>query len=87
MMRLLIKVVPKSSRNAVAGWVGEALKICVKEPPEKGRANKAVEAVLSEVLELPKERVVIVAGHASARKTVEINGLDEYEVRTRLPPR
>jgi uncharacterized protein (TIGR00251 family) len=86
-LRLSVKVVPKSSRDAVVGWVGESLKICVTAPPEKGRANAAVEAVLSEVLGLPRERVVIIAGHASPRKTVEINGLDEHEVRHRLPPR
>jgi len=83
-MRLSVKVVPKSSRNAVVGWVGEALKICVTAPPEKGRANGAVEAVLAEALAAPKECVRIVAGRASPRKTVEIDGLDEDEVRRRL---
>lgn len=86
-MRLSVKVVPKSSRNAVAGWVGETLKICVTAPPEKGKANAAVEAVLAEALGLPNERVCIVAGLASPRKTVQIDGLNDDEVRRRLPPR
>ncbi|MEW6325488.1 MAG: DUF167 domain-containing protein [Nitrospirota bacterium] len=85
-MILSVKVVPKSSRNRVAGWVGEALKICVTAPPEKGKANAAVEAVLAGALGLPKERVRIVAGLSSPRKTVQINGLDEADVRRRLPP-
>jgi len=83
-MRLSVKVVPKSSRNAVAGWVGEALKICVTAPPEKGKANAAVEAVLAEVLGVATKSVRIVSGHASPRKTVEIDGLDEDEVGQRL---
>jgi uncharacterized protein (TIGR00251 family) len=83
-MRLSVKAVPKSSRNAVAGWVGDALKICVMAPPEKGKANAAVEAVLAESLDVAKERVRIVSGHTSSRKTVEIDGLDEDEVRRRL---
>jgi uncharacterized protein len=83
-MRCSVKVVPKSSRNAVAGWVGETLKICVTAPPEKGKANAAVEAVLAEALGVVRERVRIVSGHASPRKTVEIDGLDEKEGRRRL---
>jgi len=83
-MRLSVKVVPKSSRNAVAGWVGEAVKICVTAPPEKGKANAAAEAVLAGALGLSKDRVRVVIGHASARKTVEIDGLDESEVKRRL---
>lgn len=83
-MRLSVKVVPKSSKNAVVGWMGEALKVCVTAPPEKGKANAAVEAVLAEALGIPKERVRIVAGTASPRKMVEIDGLDEAEVRRRL---
>jgi uncharacterized protein (TIGR00251 family) len=83
-MRLSVKVVPKSSRNAVTGWVGETLKICVTAPPEKGKANAAVEAVLAEVLGVARERVRLVSGHASPRKTVEIDVLDETEVRRRL---
>jgi len=83
-MRISVKVVPKSSRNAVTGWVGETLKICVTAPPEKGKANAAVEAVLAEALGVARERVRLVSGHASPRKTVEIDGLDEKEVRRRL---
>jgi len=60
------------------------LKVCVTAPPEKGKANTAVEAVLALALALPQERVRIVTGHGSARKTVEIDGMDEGEVRRRL---
>jgi uncharacterized protein (TIGR00251 family) len=86
-MRLSVKVVPKSSRNAVTGWVGETLKICVTAPPEKGKANAAVEAVLAGALGVARERVRLVSGHASPRKTVEIDGLDDDEAGRRLPPR
>ena len=86
-MRISVKVVPKSSKNAVTGWVGEALKICVTAPPEKGKANAAVEAVLARALDVPNDCVRIITGHGAARKTVEIEGLDEAEVRRRLPSR
>lgn len=78
---LPIKVVPSSSRDGIAGWLGETLKIRVSAPAERGRANKAVERILSKALGAP---VRIVAGQTSARKTVEIAGLSEADVRRRL---
>lgn len=40
MGRLSLKLVPGSSRDEVVGWLGDSLKVKVKAPPEKGRANK-----------------------------------------------
>lgn len=82
--RLAIKVVPGASREGVAGWLGDALKIRVAAPPERGRANAAIERVLAEALGVAPESVRIVAGATSARKTVEIKGVAEAEVRARL---
>jgi hypothetical protein len=44
--RLRIKVVPGSSRDEVVGWLGDALKIKVTAPPQKGRANEAVDLAM-----------------------------------------
>lgn len=85
-MKLPVKVVPKASRNYVAGWMGETLKVCVTAPPERGKANAAVEEVLAAALGLPTGRVRVVVGHTSPRKIVEIDGLEEAEVRRRLAP-
>ena len=83
-MRLNVKVVPKSSRTRVVGWMGEALKVCVTAAPEKGRANEAVETLLAEALGLARDAVRVVAGGSSPRKIVEIDALDEPEARRRL---
>ena len=83
-VRIEVKAVPGSSRNAVVGWMGNALKVRVSAPPERGKANAAIEAVLAEALGLPADRVRIVAGETSRRKIVEIAGLTEAEVRHRL---
>jgi uncharacterized protein YggU (UPF0235/DUF167 family) len=86
-VRLHLKVVPKASRNGVVGWVGEALKVCVTAAPERGRANEAVREVMAAALGVSERRVHIVAGVASARKVVEIEGLEEAEVRHKLGER
>ena len=83
-MRLTVKVVPKSSRDELAGWIGGALKVRVTAAPERGRANAAVGALLAQALDLPPDRVQLVAGSTSPRKVFEVEGLDEAEVRRRL---
>ncbi|MCB1706071.1 MAG: DUF167 domain-containing protein [Halioglobus sp.] len=85
--KLAVKVVPGASRSEVSGWLGETLKVRVAAQPEKGRANKAVVALLAEVLEIPVDRVSVVAGATSQRKLVEVQGLALGEVRRRLASR
>ena len=86
MTRLAVKAVPKSSRDRVVGWVGGALKVCVTAPPERGRANEAIVRVLADALRLPARSVRVADGASSPRKVVEIDGLDEREIRRRLAP-
>ena len=83
-VKLLLKVVPGSSRDCVAGWLGETLKVRVRAPAERGKANAAVEEIVARTLGVPKECVRIVAGKTSGRKIVEISGLSEPEIRQRL---
>ncbi|MFM7075771.1 MAG: DUF167 domain-containing protein, partial [Planctomycetaceae bacterium] len=50
MARLEVKVVPGSSRDQIVGWLGDALKIKVTAPPEKGKANERVVELLAGAL-------------------------------------
>jgi len=86
-MRLSVKVVPRSSRDRVVGWMGDTLKVCVTAAPERGKANATVVGVLSDALGVPRAAVRIVAGETSPRKTVEVDNLDEAEARRRLDAR
>lgn len=83
-MKLAVKVVPGSSREGIAGWLGESLKVRVTAPPERGRANAATEAVVAKALGLSKDCVRVVSGHGSPRKVLEISGLSESDARERL---
>lgn len=82
-----VKVVPASSRNRIAGWLGETLKVKVTAPAEGGRANAAVVAILADALGLPTGSVRVLRGRASPRKVVEIVGLPESEIHHRLSKR
>jgi uncharacterized protein (TIGR00251 family) len=72
-VRLELKVVPKSSRAQIDGWLGERLKVRVSAPPERGKANAAVEALIAKTLGIPRSAVRVVAGAASPLKTIEID--------------
>jgi hypothetical protein len=81
---LALKVVPGAKRDGIAGWLGEALKIRVSAPPEKGRANEAVVRVLAEALALDARAIRVVSGASSPRKRVAFEGLGEDELRERI---
>lgn len=83
-MKLRIKVVPSSSKDAIAEWLDDTLKVRVRAPPEKGKANASVEKLIGKTLGLPRGHVRIVSGKTSGRKMVEIAGMSEAEVRSRL---
>ena len=76
-----MKVVPRSSRDAVLGWKGDILRVAVTAAPERGRANAAVLALLCEAIGVPRSQVTIVLGHASSRKLVQIEGVEEAALR------
>ena len=84
MVRAPLKVVPSASRDEVAGWLGDVLKGRVRAPAERGRANKAVEALLAAELGVMTRQARIVTGHTSARKMLEVDGLTATEITPRL---
>jgi uncharacterized protein (TIGR00251 family) len=84
-MKLQLKVIPKSSRNRIVGWLGERLKVQVTAAPERGRANDAVVELIAEALGLARNQVRIVAGETAALKTIQVEGGDS--LLSKLPPR
>jgi uncharacterized protein (TIGR00251 family) len=82
MGRLNVKVVPGSSRNQIVGWLGDALKIKVTAPPEKGQANEAVIELLASALGISSKDIEVESGHSSPSKIVAIDGIDDEAIRT-----
>jgi uncharacterized protein (TIGR00251 family) len=81
MGRITVKVVPGSSRNQIVGWLGDALKIKVMAPPEKGKANEAVIDLLAEALNISTDDIEVVSGHSSPSKIVAITGMDDEAIK------
>ena len=81
---LTVKVAPGARKDEITGWMGDALKLRVSAPPEKGRANRAVMALLARTLSASRDRIVIVAGAGSRRKLIRVEGLSLEEVRERI---
>ena len=81
MGRLSLKVVPGSSRDEVVGWLGDSLKVKVKAPPEKGRANEAVIALLADRLGIDASTIAVVSGHGSPAKVLDVEGMDAAAIR------
>ena len=57
------------------------LKVKVKAPPEKGRANEAVIALLADRLGIDASSIAIVSGHGSPAKVVDVDGMDAAAIR------
>jgi uncharacterized protein (TIGR00251 family) len=79
-----VRVVPRATRNEIAGVHGDALKVRLTAPPVEGRANEALVTFLAHRLGVRKSQVEIVAGATSRRKMIHIIGLSAQEVEERL---
>lgn len=78
---LQVKVHPRARRTAIDGSVGEALKLSVTAPADQGKANQAVRELLAAAFQLPVAAVHILSGLTSPRKTIQLDGVGEEEIR------
>lgn len=74
-LTIRVKVVPGASRDAIAGVLGDRLKVRVSAPPEGGRANASVTRLLAGALGIAPRAVEVVSGHTSPEKQVRLMGI------------
>jgi uncharacterized protein len=82
-MELDVRVIPRASRDQLAGLRDGRLLVRVTAPPLDGRANAAVCALLAKAAGVPKGAVSVARGEASRDKRLRIDG-DEAAVRAAL---
>lgn len=82
---LAIRVTPRASRNEIVEILNDGtVKIRLTAPPVEGKANQALVEFLADVLELPTNRIEIVAGTTGRDKLVSILDLDAETVHQRI---
>ncbi len=87
-VRLRLKVTPKASRNRCQRLERDAdgvlrLRVAVTAAPEKGKANRAVIALLAKALGLARGALAVSAGETGRLKTLDIHG-DAADLRRRI---
>lgn len=81
MGRLHVRVQPGARRTAFAGWFGDLPKLTVAAPPVDGAANDELVRGLAVLLGVRPRQVRVVGGAASRSKRIEVDGLDDDELR------
>jgi len=79
-----VHVLPRASRDGVAGISGGAVRVRLTAPPLENRANEALVRFLAAELSVPRPRVEIVAGKRGRKKIVRISGVSRNELLRRL---
>jgi hypothetical protein len=82
--RVRLRVVPGAGASKVVGRHGEAWKIRVAAPAERGAANDALVRLLADALGVGRRDVTLVSGHGGRDKIVELAGIAPAEVERRL---
>jgi uncharacterized protein (TIGR00251 family) len=69
-----LRVQPRARRTALEFTFQGGLKVAVTAPPEDGRANEAIVALLAQSWRLSKSAFEVVQGAAARNKTIGISG-------------
>ena len=81
---LRLHVQPGAGRTAVQGVHGNALKVRVAAPPEKGRANEACAALVADLADVKPAAVALASGETSRSKRFAVTGVDVDELVRRM---
>ena len=79
-----MRVSPGSSRSLIRGLHGDALRVFVQAPPDKGKANKEVLKLLGAALGVKPSSLRVVSGPASRDKVILVPGADAASVQAKL---
>lgn len=78
------KIVPASSRTAIAGLLDGMVKIKVAAPPERGKANQLLLSFLAKQLGVKIKSLRIISGQSSPIKQIKIAGVSTETLQEKL---
>ncbi|KQW81946.1 DUF167 domain-containing protein [Brevundimonas sp. Root1279] len=89
MVQLPVRLTPGASADRIDGWDVDAdgrpvLKVRVRARPIEGEANAALIKLLAKTLGVPKSAVSLARGGQSRTKMLEVDGLSEDDLKSRL---
>jgi len=79
-----VRVTPRAGKTAITGVREDVLLVKLAAAPVDGAANDALIAFLSQVFELPRRNIAIVAGDRSRTKRVQLVGASSSAMDARL---
>jgi hypothetical protein len=83
-VEIFLYVQPRASRSKIAGIQGEELKVALTAPPVDGAANKACRVFLARLCNIPRSRVLLVAGETSRHKRLLLEGANLRQIEALL---
>lgn len=83
---LPVRAHPGARRNEIRGEQGGTLKVSVTQAPEKGKANKAIVALLAKGLSLRKSQIELIAGETSSKKRFLVREVASEVLAERIGP-
>jgi uncharacterized protein (TIGR00251 family) len=80
-IQFAVKVSPRASRQGIEGLIRDEngakfLKIAVNAPPEDGKANREVLALLAKTIGIAKSRLSLVSGETARKKVLRLEAVD-----------
>jgi uncharacterized protein (TIGR00251 family) len=69
---LNLRVVPRASKDAIQGRLGDALKVRIQAPPVEGKANAYLVKFLSKLWKIPRRDIEILSGETGRNKRIRI---------------
>jgi uncharacterized protein len=79
-----VKVHPRARKNAIAGVIGDALKLALTAPPVDGKANQAVMEFFADLFAISRSSVTIASGETSRNKVIHVSGIRAEQARQKL---
>ena len=69
---LNVRVIPRASKDAIQGVMGDALKVRIQAPPVEGKANVHLVKFLSKCWKIPRASIEILSGETGRNKRLRI---------------
>lgn len=79
---LRVRAAPGAPKTKIIGRLGDALKVAVQAPPERGKANDELIRFLAGALGIDRAAIILKSGEASRQKSFRLMVADPERIET-----